>query len=56
MTDKKTFTLEVPSGVLTYDVREAATPSDEPPLVLIGLPMERRASRRSWATSRTGPS
>ncbi|MFD6141343.1 alpha/beta fold hydrolase [Promicromonospora sp. NPDC060271] len=39
MTDKKTFTLEVPSGVLTYDVREAATPSDEPPLVLIGLPM-----------------
>jgi pimeloyl-ACP methyl ester carboxylesterase len=39
MADKKTFTLEVPSGVLTYDVREAATSSDEPPLVLIGLPM-----------------
>ena len=39
MTDKKTFTLDVPSGVLTYDVREAATPTDETPLVLIGLPM-----------------
>jgi pimeloyl-ACP methyl ester carboxylesterase len=39
MTDKKTFTLDVPGAVLTYDVREAATPSDEPPLVLIGLPM-----------------
>jgi pimeloyl-ACP methyl ester carboxylesterase len=39
MTDKKTFTLDVPGAVLTYDVREAATPTDEPPLVLIGLPM-----------------
>jgi pimeloyl-ACP methyl ester carboxylesterase len=39
MSDKKTFTLDVPGAVLTYDVREAATPSDEPPLVLIGLPM-----------------
>lgn len=39
MTDKKTFTLDVPGAVLTYDVREPATPTDEPPLVLIGLPM-----------------
>jgi pimeloyl-ACP methyl ester carboxylesterase len=39
MTDKKTFTLDVPGAVLTYDVREAATPTDEPPLVAIGLPM-----------------
>lgn len=39
MTDKKTLTLDVPGAVLTYDVREAATPTDEPPLVLIGLPM-----------------
>lgn len=39
MTDKKTLTLDVPSGVLTYDVREAAAPTDEVPLVLIGLPM-----------------
>jgi pimeloyl-ACP methyl ester carboxylesterase len=39
MSDKKTFTLDVPGAVLTYDVRDAATPSDEPPLVLIGLPM-----------------
>lgn len=39
MTDKKTFTLDVPGAVLTYDVREPATPSDEPPVVLIGLPM-----------------
>lgn len=39
MTDKKTFTLDVPGAVLTYDVREAATPTDEPPLLMIGLPM-----------------
>lgn len=39
MTDKKTFTLDVPGAVLTYDVRESATPTDEPPLLLIGLPM-----------------
>ena len=39
MTDKKTHTLDVPGAVLTYDVREATTPTDEPPLLLIGLPM-----------------
>ena len=39
MTDKKTFTLDVPGAVLTYDVREAAGPTNQPPLVLIGLPM-----------------
>ncbi len=39
MTDKKTLTLDAPGAVLTYDVREAAAPTDEPPLVLIGLPM-----------------
>lgn len=39
MTDRKTLTLDAPGAVLTYDVREAATPTDEPPLVLIGLPM-----------------
>ncbi|WP_369374992.1 alpha/beta fold hydrolase [Promicromonospora sp. Populi] len=39
MTDKKTFTLDAPGASLTYDVREAAAPTDEPPLVLIGLPM-----------------
>jgi pimeloyl-ACP methyl ester carboxylesterase len=39
MTDKKTLTLDVPDAVLTYDVREAAAPTDEPPLLLIGLPM-----------------
>ncbi|MFI9487158.1 alpha/beta fold hydrolase [Promicromonospora sp. NPDC052451] len=39
MTDKKTLTLDVPGAVLTYDVREPATPTNEPPLLLIGLPM-----------------
>ncbi|GAB4083605.1 alpha/beta hydrolase [Myceligenerans cantabricum] len=39
MPEKKTFTLEAPGAVLTYDVREPATPSDAPPLVVIGLPM-----------------
>ena len=36
---KKTFTLDVPGAVLTYDVREAETPTDEPPIVMIGSPM-----------------
>ncbi|MFI2489340.1 alpha/beta fold hydrolase [Promicromonospora kroppenstedtii] len=39
MTEKKTHTLDVPGAVLTYDVREAAAPSDEPTLLMIGLPM-----------------
>jgi pimeloyl-ACP methyl ester carboxylesterase len=55
MTDKKTFTLDVPGAVLTYDVREAAAPTDEPPLVLIGLPMgaEGFATLASHFTNRT---
>jgi pimeloyl-ACP methyl ester carboxylesterase len=54
MTDKKTFTLDVPGAVLTYDVREPATPTDEPPL-LIGLPMgaEGFATLASHFTDRT---
>ena len=39
MINKKTLTLDVPGAVLTYDVRDAAAPTDEPPLLLIGLPM-----------------
>ncbi|MFE7507002.1 alpha/beta fold hydrolase [Promicromonospora sp. NPDC057488] len=39
MTEKKTHVLDVPGAVLTYDVREAAAPSDEPTLLMIGLPM-----------------
>jgi pimeloyl-ACP methyl ester carboxylesterase len=39
MADKKTYTLDVPGAFLTYDVREAAAPTDEPPLLLIGLSM-----------------
>ncbi|WP_036968382.1 alpha/beta fold hydrolase [Promicromonospora kroppenstedtii] len=39
MTEKKSHTLDVPGAVLTYDVREAAAPSDEPTLLMIGLPM-----------------
>jgi pimeloyl-ACP methyl ester carboxylesterase len=39
MPQKKTLTLDAPGAVLTYDVREPATPSDAPPLVMIGLPM-----------------
>ncbi|WP_419706024.1 alpha/beta fold hydrolase [Promicromonospora sp. NFX87] len=55
MTDKKTFTLDVPGAVLTYDVREPATPTDEPPLLLIGLPMgaEGFATLSSHFTDRT---
>lgn len=39
MTDKTTRTLEVPGAVLTYDVRAAQAPTDEPPLLMIGFPM-----------------
>lgn len=39
MTAKQTLTLDVPGAVLTYDVREADAPTDEPTLLLIGLPM-----------------
>jgi len=39
MTEKKTHVLDVPGAVLTYDVREAAAPSDESTLLMIGLPM-----------------
>ena len=35
-----THTLEVPGAVLTYDVREPATPSPALPLMLIGSPMD----------------
>ena len=39
MPEKKTFALDVPGAVLTDDVREAQTPTDEPPIVMIGSPM-----------------
>ena len=39
MPARKTFTLDVPGAVLTYDVRRAETPTDQPPLVMIGSPM-----------------
>lgn len=39
MTDSKAFTLDVPGAVLTYEVREARTPGDAPPLFILGSPM-----------------
>jgi pimeloyl-ACP methyl ester carboxylesterase len=39
MTEPKTYTLDVPGAVLTYDVREPETQSSEPPLFLYGAPM-----------------
>ncbi|GAA4953150.1 alpha/beta fold hydrolase [Actinoplanes utahensis] len=35
-----THTIEVPGAVIAYDVREPATPSAEPALVLVGSPMD----------------
>ncbi|MEU4155033.1 alpha/beta hydrolase [Actinoplanes sp. NPDC026670] len=35
-----THSLDVPGAVITYDVRLPATPSGEPPLMLIGSPMD----------------
>ncbi|WP_084958832.1 alpha/beta fold hydrolase [Thermoactinospora rubra] len=39
MTEPKTYTLEVPGAVLTYDVREAEA-TTEPVLLMIGSPMD----------------
>lgn len=39
MTDSKALTLDVPGAVLTYEVREARTPGDAPPLFILGSPM-----------------
>jgi pimeloyl-ACP methyl ester carboxylesterase len=39
MSEPKTQTVDVPGAVLHYDVREAENGSDEPKLLLIGLPM-----------------
>ncbi len=39
MTEPRTRTLDVPGAVLRYDIREADGGSDEPMLLMIGLPM-----------------
>jgi pimeloyl-ACP methyl ester carboxylesterase len=39
MSDLKTYTLDVPGAVLTYDVREPETPGDHLPLFILGSPM-----------------
>lgn len=39
MTEVRTYTLDVPGAVLTYDVRESAETA-EPPLLLFGSPMD----------------
>ncbi|AEG42976.1 alpha/beta fold hydrolase [Isoptericola variabilis] len=39
MTEPKTFTLDVPGAVLTYDVRETETPGEHLPLFILGSPM-----------------
>jgi pimeloyl-ACP methyl ester carboxylesterase len=40
MPEPKTQTLDVPGATLTYDVREAASASTEPVLLMIGSPMD----------------
>ncbi|WP_067541644.1 alpha/beta fold hydrolase [Nocardia crassostreae] len=40
MTDPKTFTLEAPGAVITYDIRQPETATEEPPLMLVGSPMD----------------
>ncbi len=40
MTELKTHTLDLPGATLTYDVREAASESPEPVLLMIGSPMD----------------
>lgn len=40
MTEPKTQTLDLPGATLTYDVREAASETAEPVLLMIGAPMD----------------
>jgi pimeloyl-ACP methyl ester carboxylesterase len=40
MTEPKTQTLDLPGAILTYDVRDAASESTEPVLLMIGSPMD----------------
>src|ERR1700693_3059797 len=40
MTEPTTQTLDLPGATLTYDVREAASESTEPVLLMIGSPMD----------------
>ena len=40
MTEPKTHALDLPGATLTYDVREAASESTEPVLLMIGSPMD----------------
>jgi pimeloyl-ACP methyl ester carboxylesterase len=40
MTEPKTQTLDLPGATLTYDVRDAASKSTEPVLLMIGSPMD----------------
>ncbi|MEV4283118.1 alpha/beta fold hydrolase [Actinoplanes xinjiangensis] len=40
MTQPATHTLDAPGAVITYDVRPPSAPSAEPPLMLIGSPMD----------------
>jgi pimeloyl-ACP methyl ester carboxylesterase len=40
MTEPKTQTLDLPGATLTYDVREAASETTEPVLLMIGAPMD----------------
>ena len=39
MTEPKTYALNVPGAVLTFDVREPVVPVDRPPLFIFGSPM-----------------
>lgn len=39
MTDTKTYTLDVPGAMLTYDIHEPRTSGDHPPLFIFGSPM-----------------
>ncbi|MCA5891857.1 alpha/beta hydrolase [Isoptericola sp. NEAU-Y5] len=39
MSERKTYTLDVPGAVLTYDVHTPATPGDAPPLFVLASPM-----------------
>ena len=40
MTEPRTLTLETPGAALAYDIRDAEEETAEPPLLLIGLPMD----------------
>ena len=51
MSEPTTHAIVVRGAVLTYDVREPATPSEHRPLFVFGTPMGTRPGSRKWCST-----